>query len=314
MFAAARRQGPLSIESGPLERSTAKDVLTSVATELGVQVDEVERGLYADLKSEQIVSRCDLDLTDSRAVIQRYNLVLIQSLLLQATSMEVELDAPTVARTRQLFRYIKFHRLIHQATRDGSRLLVRLDGPASVLKQSTKYGLQLATFLPAVLLQDCPWTVRAELAWTKGRPNKILEITPDHGLVSHYTDRGGYTTDIQRWFQERFEAFDTPWQLTDQTEPIDLGGRGVVLPDYTLSHLGRRAHLDIIGFWRRDYLQRRLALLAEYGPGNLILAVSRKLKVDKAELDDLPGEIVWFSQVVPPREVVAAAERIARDS
>ena len=84
-----------------------------------------------------------------------------------------------------------------------------------------------------------------------------------------------------------------------------------MLPDYTLEKGGRTAHLDIVGFWRRDYLTRRLALLAEYGPGNLILAVSRKLKVDDDALGELPGPIVWFSQVVPPKEVIAAAEKVA---
>ena len=81
--------------------------------------------------------------------------------------------------------------------------------------------------------------------------------------------------------------------------------------DFTFERDGRRAHLEIIGFWQRDYLQRRIELLRDYGPGNLVLAVSKSLGGGKGAVD-LPVEVVPFAKIVPPKAVIEAVERVAQ--
>ena len=98
-------------------------------------------------------------------------------------------------RLRQLFRYVKFHQLMHLARRDGPWLEITLDGPASLFKQSTRYGMELATFFPAILLQECPWELQATVLWTKAKHRKTLTLTHEDGLVGHYADRGAYQLD-----------------------------------------------------------------------------------------------------------------------
>jgi predicted nuclease of restriction endonuclease-like RecB superfamily len=308
VFRVAQDRGPLSLEPGPLGRPVAEDVLDEVGREWGLSAREMEDALYADRPAEQRITRCDA--ADADWLLHRYNLALAQAILLHATRVQVRLVAPTVPRLRQLFRAVKFHQLIHQVERDGEVVVVALDGPTSLFRMSTRYGLQLATFLPALALQECRWSLEATVLWTRARHRKRMFLTSEDGLVSHYRDVGAYETRTQRWFAERFRALDSGWTLDDQTLPIDLGGRALVLPDYRFTREGRVAFLEIVGFWRREYLERRLEWLARYAPGNLVLAVSRKLRVGEGG-HELPGAVIEFAEVVPPKRVLEAIEAVA---
>ena len=213
---------------------------------------------------------------------------------------------------RQLFRAVKFHRLLFRAERVGSELWLTLDGPVSLFRQSTRYGMALASFLPTLLHIDCPWEAEATVVWTKAQHKKKLTFDHHSGLVSHTVDRGGYRTQVQTWFEERFAKFDTEWTLTEGREPIALGDKGVVFPDYELTLGKRKAHLEILGFWRHDALERHLSLVRRYGPGNLIVAVSSKMRGSKEALGTEADWIVPFAEVLPPKKVALAADTLTR--
>ena len=311
VFAVAREVGPLALERSVFERPVADDVFASVAEQLGITAEQVSRSLYADLKENQRILTCTVP--DGEWLLHRYNVALVQALLLKATEVRILLDKPSVPRLRQLLRYIKFHQLLHRVEPVGSnQLRIVLDGPTSLFTQSTRYGMQLANFFPGLLLQDEAWTLEATVLWTRARHRKTLTLSSSDALRSHYTDTGAYETKEQKWFVERFAKLKTPWKLRPCLKPVVLGTEAVMLPDFTLEHEGRVAHLEIVGFWRRDYLERRVELLKKHGPGNLILAVSRKLRASKEKLGDFDGEVIDFSEIIPPKTVIEAAERIAR--
>jgi len=185
-----------------------------------------------------------------------------------------------------------------------------LDGPGSIFHKSSRYGMNLASFLPAVLLQDGDWTLRANVRWK--RSDRELLLDKGQGLVSHYRDTGNYETQIHQWFVDRFKAQKAcEWSLDRRVRPIDLGGRSVVMPDYRLTKDGRTAYLEIIGYWRKDYLQRRLEALRRHGPGNLILAVSKSLG-KSTDLSVIGQEVVPFAKILQVKQVLEAAERVAQ--
>ena len=312
VFSLAREHGPLALEAGPLERTTAADVLRLAAAELEVEPQIVADCLYADLRENHRILSCAVD--SAEWLLHRYNVALVQALLLKASEVRLSLENPTAPRLRQLFRHVKFHQLIHSARRVDKRLEITLDGPLSLFKQSTRYGMNLANFLPALLLQEGPWQLEATVLWTKARHKKSLELTHDQGLVSHYADTGAYEPREVAYFRERFEAVDTEWKLTPGRRPLSLDGRAVLVPDFTLKRGSDQVHLDIVGFWRREWLVRRLELLQRSGPRNLILAVSNKLSGSKEALEGFEGEVIPFSQVLSPKKVIAAAEALCASS
>src|SRR5262245_51328253 len=120
-------------------------VLDEVAGRLSLTLtpEQIDRSLFADLKDEQRVQT--FDEIDPELLLNRYNVALAQAVLLRSTAMEVRIWGETPARFRQLFRAVKFHRLIctiHETA--GNSYMLKLDGPLSLFSSTNKYGLQLA--------------------------------------------------------------------------------------------------------------------------------------------------------------------------
>lgn len=311
VFARAAERGPLALTPGLMGRPTADDVLAEIAAELAVTAEVVADALYADLPESQRITR--FRVPDAAWLLHRYNVSLVQAVLLHAESVEVELVGATAPRLRQLLRLAKFHQLMHRAHRQGEALTLVVDGPTSLFQHSTRYGRNLANFFPAILLQDAPWTMRAQVRWGPQKVSCTLTVDRDQGLVSHYADTGAWQSQAQQWFVERWEKADTDWKLTEETTPMPLGPRHVLLPDFTLRKGKRVAHLEIIGFWRREWLEGRLEALRRHAPKNLIIAVSNKLCGDKGvQLDDLPFPVIPYANIVPTKQVLEAVAANAR--
>ncbi len=306
VFSRAVAHSPLAPEAGPTGRKTARDVIEEIATELKCTPEQVESALYADLKDHQVLTSAKIP--TSEALLHRYNVALVQALLLRASWIEVEFAETNPKYVRQLMRALKFHQLMYRFT-SQSPVRLRVDGPQSLLKLSTRYGMQLANFFPTVLLQPGPWTLTAEVLWGRKRKlKKVLTVGSDLELKSHYRDQGTWTSRTETWFQERFLQLESPWQM-GPGEPIDMGGQTMMVPDFTFELEGRKAHLEIVGFWRKGYLEKRLKAL----PDNVILAVSSRLAGDKTALSArTEQQIIRFAEVIPPKKVVDRLEQVAR--
>ncbi|MCB9779757.1 MAG: DUF790 family protein [Alphaproteobacteria bacterium] len=309
VFTLAAARGPLARQAGPADRTVAADIFAAVGAELGHAPDQVAAALYADLKDEQRIVSCR-QLTPDK-LLHRYNVALFQSVLLKATWMKVRLVAPSPKRIAQLLRFARFHELMYriEAVAGGAAVLVHLDGPESLLRQSTRYGLQLACFFPAVLLQDGDWTLQAEVLWGRSRKvRKTLSLTHEAGLVSHYRDTGVWKSRTEQWFEERWGEEQDGWRISPgRLQPID--GQQVIVPAYRFEKGGRVGHLDIVGYWRKGYLEERLART----PPDVVLAVSRKLCGDKSGLPaGLRDRVIDFAEIIPTGKVVERLEAVAR--
>jgi predicted nuclease of restriction endonuclease-like RecB superfamily len=307
VFRLATLRGPLSPPDLELEggRPTAAAIYRELAAELGVDAAALEAALYADHADQQVLTT--VDVPSARWLLDRYNVALVQAVLLKASELRVRLVGADPARVRQLIRAVKFHQLIcdvHPLPEGGYELV--LDGPASLFSQTSRYGMALAKFFPALLLQPGMWDATAKVSW---HGTKTMKLTPATGLRSHYRETGAYETRESLWFEERFRALDSGWALDRDVRPLDQGGEGIVVPDFRITKDGRTAWLEILGFWRKGSIERRLKLLKRHGPTNLVVAVSKRLA---GEAGELPDAVVPFAEVIPAREVLKRVELIAR--
>ncbi len=305
VFKAAARLGPLSSVEMEGGRPTVADIYRVVGEALGLDPAALEGALYADHADQQVLT--EVDIPSARWLLDRYNVALVQSVLLKCSELRVTLVKPEPARARQLMRAAKFHQLIFDCAPTANGYELALDGPASLFSQTSRYGMSLAKFFPAVLLQPGEWTATAVADW---RGRKTMTLSPASNLTSHYRDVGAYETRESLWFEERFLALDSGWKLDRDVMPLQQGGQGVVVPDFRFTKGGKVAYLEILGFWRKGSIQRRLALLARHGPTNLVVAVSKKLAGEAAA--ELPDAVVPFSEVIPAKEVLKRIEAIAR--
>lgn len=310
-FALARERGPLGLAGDRFDRPDADAVLAELAAAKGVSAAEVEAALYADRPSAQRMTSCPP--AKPEWLVHRYNLALVQAVLLRAQRLTVRLERPAPGRIRQILRFARFHQLLFEARQEGEALVLQVDGPLALFSQSTRYGLQLASFFPCLPLVETPWSVVAELAWGAQRARRTLQVSDADGLRSHYRDEGVWEPQAVTWLKERWEALSPEWSLEEAREPVVLPGGLVIMPDFVVARGGRRARVEVVGYWRKSWIEARIEALRAHGPGDLILVVSRRLHAAKEALADFPGEVVEFAEVIPPKRIIEAAERVARE-
>jgi uncharacterized protein len=217
-----------------------------------------------------------------------------------------------------LFRYLKLFGLMHRITGDvDAGYSIFLDGPASLFKPSTRYGIQFAKFLPAIL-HASKWSLdalihpRAQFSDQSQPPEAHFTLDSSTTLKSHYAKGKVFDSILEHSFAERFEKTKTDWKLEREVDLVDLGGT-VMIPDFRLVHPdGRAVLLEIVGFWRADYLRRKFEKLLRSNRRDIVIAVSQKLNIGEsgANLEGLEDQIVWFKGALDPKAVLEVADRL----
>ncbi len=317
VFRLAGAQWPVDpTGDGPSGRTA---IIANAAAELGISGEDVEAGLYADLRREEILT--EVESPTAEELLHRYNMSLAQALLLRARQVRIDLPGIKATRARQLFRLIKFRRLMLEATpltRDdgGPGWRLTLDGPLSIFRETSRYGLQLAMLLPGLTLVES-WRLEAEVLWGKQkRPTKLI-LDHETGLVGAARDQGTWVSSEQVAFEKGFRKLGSDWKLSKGATLINLDGRDVLVPDYLAKHVdGRKAYVDIAWAWNRARFERRQELLAAAAPKNLVvlLAMRGNLGRSKKALD-LKSEhrplVVGFKGVIRPKLVLEALEEVS---
>lgn len=292
--------------AAPFDRDA---VLREVGNELGLPAEELDRSLFADLKSEQRLVRFR-DLS-AEHLLHRYNVALAQAVLLRSTRVTIEIRGEAPARLRRIFRAVKFHRLVCEAEplgTDGCRL--RLDGPLSLFSATQKYGLQLALFLPAVL--PCrDFALAADLLWGPKRQPRTFALSAADGLVSHAPEPGTYVPPEAAMFADLFRRKVRAWDIAEAAEVRRLGD-GFWVPDFRLTHResGRVVFLELMGYWRRAGAEAHLGRLRGHAGVPFLVALSDELRVDDAGLQGLSESVYRFRRMPLPEEVARRATRL----
>ncbi len=268
----------------------------------------IREGLYADLPENRILTQ--FDAPEPEALLHRYNLAQVQGIFYRATQIILNAHRNVPGEYKLLFRYLKLFQLMAYIEGDADHgFTITVDGPTSLLKVSTRYGLALAKLLPA-LLHVTRWSMHATLQtrdFYTGEPKTgRFSLDSDCGLVSHYPPGKPYDSMLEASFANRWEKLKTEWVLEREVDLIPIPG-SVMVPDFRLVHPdGRVFLLEIVGYWRPEYLQKKFAQVRKAECDNLILAVSERLNLEKAGVNirKTPARIVWFKDKLSPKAVL----------
>jgi predicted nuclease of restriction endonuclease-like RecB superfamily len=265
--------------------------------------ETMEQALYSDLYGEQILQHLD-DITPAQ-LVRAYHASQAQAVLLRATKVTAEVYQTDAYVYRALFRKLKFLRLMHAITplaEGGYR--IEIDGPFSLFSSVTKYGLQLALALPA--LQACGrWKIEAEVRWDKEREPFTFRL---QGQMEAGSDlRETRLPDEVDDLLARFRKLDTPWRAEPAADILELRGSGLCVPDlqFTNGESGEIAYLEVMGYWSRDALWKRIELVTEGLPYRVIFAASSRLRVSESALDETsPSSLYIYRGTISAKEIV----------
>ncbi len=315
------RRGPAYAASDLFHPDSRDKMLREAAVEYNVNPGQLEELLYADRAAAHLLTDIGPDWTPDR-LIARYNLEVARAALYWADQMTVHL----YDGFKDFWKYVKLFKLMFVATvlgpdqRPGGvrtqGYQVVLDGPISpFVKATTRYGRQLAAFLPALLL-GTQWRMWATVRAPHLRKRLLYYLDDEVELVTHFRGSGDFDSRLEADFAAEFHAkFGDErgqWQLTREDELILLGDT-VMIPDFALTHKqdGRRALIEIVGFWHPDYLTRKVAKARAANRTDLILLVYEGINLGPERLRDVPAQVLYFKNKPVLKEVMALVEQVA---
>ncbi|PSF38977.1 hypothetical protein C7H19_02680 [Aphanothece hegewaldii CCALA 016] len=273
---------------------------------------EIEKGLYADINDNRILTQFEAPTPE--ALIHRYNLSQVQGIFYRASHIIINAHRNDPGEYKLLFKYLKLFQLMAYIEGDSDTgFTITIDGPTSLFQASTRYGLAIAKMIPA-LLHVSKWSLKANLqykdTYTKVIRQESFNLDDQCNLISHYPPQKPYDSMLEMSFATRWEQLKTQWQLEREVDLIPIPG-SVMIPDFRLIHPdGRDYLLEIVGYWRPEYLQKKFSQVRRAEVSNLILAVSERLNLEKAgvKITDLPAKVIWFKDKLSPQAVLQAIE------
>jgi predicted nuclease of restriction endonuclease-like RecB superfamily len=346
------RQGPVTEVPDLFSPTTREGVLAETADRFGLTVEGVETAFFADLAEEQIlvdpsgplapgdlIARYNLEVArgvlywarevrlvvgDSYKDLFKYIKLFRLMYSIRPTPLQ---PPPCEGRGKQGSPSPSSQgRAVGSPPSQGGLgggsggYHITLHGPISPFVKSTiRYGVQFAKFIPALLL--CKrWRMEADVQppGIPGRGPLLYTLDDRTDLRTHFKPSGSFDSRLEADFAAEFEAkyggnARRGWELAREDELIVVGD-AVMIPDFSFTHRkdGRRALLEIVGFWHPKYLRRKLAKVRQAGRRDLILLVYQSANVAEGEFEAASaGEVLTFIRKPVLKEVLAAVERCA---
>lgn len=241
-------------------------------------------------------------------------------------------------------------RLADAASERGQGWKVVIDGPYSMFDAVTKYGLRLALAYPALRSLE-RWSLVADIRWGKTREPLVFRLSSEDTTKSVGGKRASnapsapdadasaapakpkraarrkeaaptepppnvelHLSDEVREIMEAINALGTEWKARPSMTLLDVPGAGLCVPDLELLRARDRrpVYLEVMGYWSRDAVFRRVEL-AEKGIGErVVFAVSSRLRVSAEVLDEsVPSSLYVYKGKMSPRAILTHAERLA---
>lgn len=326
-----------------------REIADSVASKLHLHFhDVVLKAMWSDLDDNLILDH--FDAIDPEALVGWYNLSLMQTLLFNCTKLDFYISGGLNWKRvlRSVKRLGLMYHLQQPQQQQENRIICSLEGPLSLFKLTDRYGTLLAKLLPSIIFSSDKkregggrgvggewnldaWIVRKTMEGRKIyefkiSKNEIPELITDPyssfpssfitekevaGSSSLYNDHNNFDSAVEEKFAKRFEQTETGWRLTREPDPLVLSNGGAFIPDFVFEKYDKKIYLEIVGFWTKEYLERKLQKLADI----FISADSRKKKnsatnKDKADLlfiavnEDFACSKSSFSSIVPKEQLI----------
>jgi len=303
VFQMAAGSHPLVRKADRLFGREEARVKAEIAGRLGRSWSEIDRELFADViefhRLEEFAGYAD-----ARALLARYNVAQVQVALFGADSMTVWAGEDF----KTILRYAKLARLMHTISRTGEgQYCLRFDGPASVLRQTRRYGTAMARFLPA-LIACRGWRMHATIRTRRRGFQVALDLSPQDGLNSHLPEPAAFDSSVEEAFAEKWGSEPRDgWRLVREAEILHRGQK-VFVPDFVFRHDdGRSVLMEIVGFWTPEYIDAKIQTLHTFREHHVLLAVAQRIG---EKFEGLPADAIMYKSALRIKDVLERLERL----
>ncbi|MDW8372620.1 MAG: DUF790 family protein [Planctomycetota bacterium] len=291
-------------------RPTLEEHAAAVAQALAEPLHELRRELYRDLPEHAQLAA--VPPWSAQRLLAEANLALAQGLLLYAEELSVTVEDADCGRQRRLLRALSWRRLLARARREGEALQLTISGPAAVLQQAKRYGLQLAQWLPA-LCGMRRWQLTARLRLPGQPAEHALSLTSAGLWPARASTCEWVPPELTNWLEELAPRL-TGWRVIE-ADPLLLPGGELIIPDLWLADPQGAVAVELFHRWHAARLPARLQQLRAGQLPSYVCGIERaltRLAALRSCLDDplLAARSFRFSELPSARALSEALQRL----
>ena len=279
----------------------AEEIMTSASRQLNIAPQRILENLYADTPGERRATFPKGD-PGKRAseTIHAVNLLRLRQRLRKALGMTLLLPLATKEHSPyvSVFWLLKREGLMYDGVRSGSSARLSIAGPFALFEKTTAYGNRLFSFCRSLFsLRSEEWTATIDIMQqSPDGPAQLAPMTLSGSMRRYFVEQAeepAFTatrSGDEEAFKKYFDKLSTAWTLTYEGAlvPIDdpdTPAHRFMVPDFVARHKtsGNEALIELVGYWRPEYLQRKLGKVMQTHDRVIILLVNRKLLLGPQE-------------------------------
>ena len=217
--------------------------------------------------------------------------------------------------------------LVHANMKDNSvhdsKLMCSIDGPVSLFKMTDRYGTSIAKLIPFIISSSW-WQLNASIVRKTMSGKKIYEFKASSAdfqqlklrepsqnyLGSSINSRPSssyYDSSLEEKFAIRFEHLANRWKIKREPDPLIVGNGVAFIPDFLFEKYGRKVYLEIVGFWTKEYLEKKFQKISDIlrnSNVDLFVAVDEELSCSKLFNPSINGlsnsRVIFFRKASVP--------------
>lgn len=167
---------------------------------------------------------------------------------------------------------------------NDKKIICGVDGPLSILRLTDRYGIAIAKLIPLIIFTE-NWSINAVILrksvsgakktynFRISNKDEDLPIFDASEITSHFdfpsmsnsnvessVDNAfdNFDSNVERKFMDKFLTFSNNWRLSREPDPLILSDGKAFIADFLFEKSTVKVYFEIVGFWTRDYLKRKL--------------------------------------------------------
>ncbi len=294
-----------------LSDSQRQDIIQKIANQMHISSENIETIMWSDKDENLILTQ--FDTINPKDLILWYNLSLFQTLLFKCTRLEFYVKGGLY--WKQVLRNVKRYGLMYNLeynhsgnNSDDDSIKCILEGPLSLFKMTDRYGTSMAKLLPSIVGTPT-WKISGSIVKKTDDGQKIysfelsnestkeflrstIDPTYQNDGVNVGNDDYVYDSSTEAAFTKKFyQHFDQNdkfgWKISREPDPLVADGKAMI-PDFLFERFGRKVYFEIVGFWTKEYLERKASKLKVLFDNNhknvdLLVAINSELACSQIE-------------------------------
>ena len=272
-----------------LSDSQRNDIIESIAAQMHISSDQIKAIMWSD--KDVNLTLTHFDSISPKDLLLWYNQSLAQTLLFRCTTLRFNLQGDNTGKGgggglywKEVLRNVKRYGLMYNLEYNGNTnnpdsITCVLEGPLSLFRMTDRYGTMLAKLLPSIIRTPA-WQITGSITKRTDDGQKIYHFDLSNEntmgfLRSVYVDKDKDENNIEnshiydsilestfvKKFYQHFDQHDKlEWKISREPGPLIANGKAMI-PDFLLEKFGRKVYLEIVGFWTRDYIERKATKL-----------------------------------------------------